>query len=273
MPQIKDFPQKPLVSGDDKILLQDSIDNAYKFVEVRGLGQLSKANFNRSYQNQVLSDMPDYYFKFGEIEGNTAFDSSGFGRNAIYSNVQLNQQSLINDANNSSAYFSNEAFAAFSNIYNGSTYTNITGITVECFVSGFNSNTPSVILHLGTHDAKSTFNGIAFELRDRKSSIHIPGINIFDSGVVINANKTHLAWTLKKNSGSNSASFSFYIDGIRRFTSSNHAVNTPSANGYIGKIQYGDFYTGFLDELSIYGVELPDSRIYAHYKSSLLQSQ
>lgn len=273
MTQIKDFPQKVLANKNDKLLIQDSSDNAYKYVEVQALEQLDNGGSKRNYYDRVLFDTPDYYFRFGETEGSIAFDSSGYERHATYNNVQLNQPSLLSGDSNPSAYFLGtlNSFASFNSIYVGNAFTGIAGITVECIVSGFDTAGIATILHLGRHNNPNFFTGMAFGIRNRKMEVHVPGINLIDSGFLIGKERTHLAWVVKKNSGSNYCYFSFYVNGVLCLPDRESDVNQPTTtNATIGKLEAADAYPGFLDELSIYGVNLTSETIYSHYKLSLL---
>lgn len=63
------------------------------------------AESRASYSATVLADTPSAYWRLGETTGNIAFDSSGNGRDAIYSGPALGQSGALVGDSNSSALF------------------------------------------------------------------------------------------------------------------------------------------------------------------------
>ncbi|HCF27620.1 MAG TPA: hypothetical protein DEV81_10580 [Cyanobacteria bacterium UBA11049] len=269
--QIKDFPIKSNPVATDRLLISDSSDNATKSIEIGSIALQNSGGGTRGYFNQVMFDHPDYYFRLGEISGNTANDNSGFERNGVYHNVSLNQASLLNSDTNPSAYFNN-SYITFSNIY---TVAAQQDITIECLVKLNSTLVRGAFVLLGRQEPD--YAGVGLGVGD--SSFDDLGNNLIaveegiafrNSGSLLGTSTNHVVLIARTDN-----QFFIYLNGKRvNIFSVARKANIP-AFGTIGAERTSSgvirALTGVtLDEVAVYGCELPANRIYAHYKASLL---
>ena len=268
MKQIKDFPLKAKPIATDKLLMQD--EEGTKSIEIGSI-KSEGGGGSRGYFNQVMADYPDIYYRLGETSGSTVIDNSGFDRNGYYSgDFILNQPSLLVGDVNPSYKNSTRSHATFSNIYADNEWINSSGITIDCLVKLDSAGTNGCIFAIGKNDARSTFKGFSVWSYNGNLFLDVSGVLGQTLSQTFGTRVNHVAAIVRKNYGSSSPTFVLCFNGKQVYSVTPNNFNVPDLTAYIGKSDWGGNLNAWIDEFAIYGCELPASRIYAHYKASLL---
>jgi trimeric autotransporter adhesin len=260
--QIRDYDAKTSVADSDLLLIQDTADDGYKKCTKAELFAGFSSGGSRGYYNQVIADYPDYYFRLGETSGSTALDSSGFNRNGVHSNTVLNSASLLVGDSNKATYFNGaNSQIVFSNIYTSSG-----GVfSLDLLVNLSSTNLKGTFVKIG-----GSSNG--FGIGVGGSSLDNNGNNLIglaENVTFINTGKAIGTGTHHIGLSFNANACKFYLDGKLVYSITQTTI-TPDNNAGIGGYGSGRAFTGVIDEVAIYGCELPANRFYAHYKASLL---
>lgn len=230
------------------------------------------ATVHASYQEVVLADGPEAFWRFGESEGNAALDSSGHGRNGTYSGLTLGQPGAIVGDSDTSIFFDSSDY-----IKTDATdlMPNMDSWSIEAWVkvTSIGSFLPTVSWYAGGyylyHDSAYLLSinekgQPEYYLRDYYGK----DIAVVSTTPITDSAWHHLVGVLDRQGGS----IKLYLDG-------NEVASAPAigigliSDGSAIPVQLGDLYrswsnswyfAGMMDEVAIYRVALSPERVRLH---------
>lgn len=229
-----------------------------------------------SYSATVLEDSPLAYWRLGEASGNTAYDSSGNGRDATYSGPTLGQAGAIDGDNNTSALFIASEGDTVQRSDSSGLIPGFDSWSVEAWVKAPSAGRYMEIVswyaggYLWGHDSLyilglSSEGLPAFNVRDQTANSMV----IYGPTSKTDGSWHHLVGVLDREGGR----LRLYVDGIQVTSAPLGSLGLISDIGIPVNIggQYR-FWTsdyryvqGLIDEVAIYRGALSDGRVRAHY--------
>ena len=225
-----------------------------------------------SYQETVLADTPEAYWRLGESSGTTAYDSSGHGHSATYSGPTLGQPGAMAGDSDTAAFFdSSDAIHAAGTYF----IPNLDSWTVEAWVKAPATGTsmPIVSWYAGGyalgHDGYYTLaigdNGLpAYLIRDASGNSY----NVTGATAVTDSAWHHLVGVLDRQMGI----IRLHVDG-REVASApivalgliSDSLTIPLNIGEQYRYWAGSsLFVGLMDEVAIYRSALSAERVRFH---------
>lgn len=257
-----------LAPGNDDWLLVETSSGLYRKVR---RSALSSAGFTLNYNNQILIDCPDIYYRFLETSGTVASDSSGFNQSGTYqAGIQLNQSPLLTNIADPSILV-NGAGVAYPNPYFGAAYTAMApGFSIEAWFQLSASNSAGFVFYWGQNNASNIFQGFGIYVTNTQIHLDVAGVTTNIYNVSIGTGLNHLVANLTKSSGSNNGAIDIYRNGVLIAQRTSNSINLPTTNaGLIGRAQYGNQLPGRIAQFAFYGAPLSPNRIVSHYKQGI----
>ncbi len=220
------------------------------------------------YASVVLADSPLAYWKLDESSGTTAVDSSGNGRDGTYAGGYTLSQSGIGGTNTAVLFDGSTAYVDFGN---PAAFDIATGLTLEAWVKTSDSGYQYVLVKWGAaggsdaYHLRIDFDGRAYFTTSLGGSYEgardLNGVSALNDG-----DWHHLVATY------DGAHERIYVDGVVESSlaaSGSLAVVSSAlrAGGLSDGTNTGNWLTGTLDDVAIYGTALSAARILAHYEA------
>lgn len=203
------------------------------------------------------------YWRLGETSGTSASDSSPTGNAGTYTGgFTLAQDGLLTDDTNLATRFNGSS--GYVTIPHHANY-NVSAITVAAIIKTSAAATQSIVSRDDATNRVFDFtvqsNG---NLRIQFSFTAASGIS-FDTGVVVNDNKTHNVVATYDG-----IHVQVFIDSIRVLsTAETRTLNTPTLGIQIGRRGNNtQFFSGVIDEVRVYSRALTSSEIRESYQAS-----
>lgn len=200
-----------------------------------------------SYNGQILSDLPYVYLRLNDLSGTKAEDTSINSRSCQYLGNPIFQQesSLLSQPNDKSVKFNGST-----RIQIDSTYIKAPGVyALECRFKTPNSYGGLFGFYGGGYDRD-------FYLTNGKLQL----LNY--NGATITTSKTYNDDTWHTATAiTNSRGTEIWVDGVLDAISTNSNSVIYDGNWFIGFGQYGNYFTGLIDEPSITHGEISQDRI------------
>ena len=221
-----------------------------------------------SYSSEVLADSPLGYWRLGDTSGTTMTDSSGNGRDGSYSNVNLNQSSLLlTDSANKAVGFGVTGATWRYGLVADAAWLDSSSFTVECW---FTATTTSSYQGLVTRDGVPGSRGWNLYLLNGQ-------LHLFDaagSGAILTGSTTvSTNTTYHAVLTSNGSTVKLYLNGAQDATGSYALGNSLANNIMVGASVAGNGeptspalgLSGVIDEVAYYGTALSATRVGDHY--------
>lgn len=206
-----------------------------------------------NYPEEILRDLPYAYLRLDDRSGTKAVDTSINNRDCQYQgNVQYNQESSLNyDLENKSVKFNGTDARIIVNPNIGSPST----FSLECRFKTVNPN-GGLFGFIG-----GGFDRDLYLINGQLRLLNFNGATVTSSNTY-NDNKWH---TVTATTGSRGADI--WVDGILAASSLNGGTVAYSGNWFIGYGEYGKYFNGLIDEVSIHHIQLSEDRIKARHNS------
>jgi hypothetical protein len=208
------------------------------------------------YLSTILADSPLFYGRFGEASGTVMTDSSGNGRNGVYSGgVALGQTgALVGDANTAVSPNGGEGTLT------DAAWMEVSAATIEVWFK------TSAVAN-GQMICRDTGGGAnrVFQFRcDSDGRIRDDLHSISGASAGFNNNQWHHAALVLASTGSR-----LLVDGVVEAAVAGTSQPTgTTTNITVGVGGWGgERFTGVLDEFAYYGTALSDTQIIAHYNA------
>lgn len=225
------------------------------------------------YGAAVLADVPDAYWRLGEVSGTTAHDSSGNSHSGTYTNSPTLG---VSGALNTSIDTAVTLAAASSQYVTISAPTSLNGysaITVECWykISALPGAEQVMVSKVQAAGGAGYALGITagnklFFAYPYDSGAGVRAWNIWTSTVTpLTGAWTHLAVTLS------GTTITLYTNGTASQTAAVSAIFSMTAPQNVNIGAYSDpvnYFNGSLDEVAIYPTALSGTRIAAHFTAA-----
>lgn len=225
------------------------------------------------WEQEVLTDSPNGWFRLGEDAGTTMYDSSGNSYDGQYGNgTSFNTRSALLPAANSrngALEFqpSQKAYAPTAMIGTGTTE------SLECWVQTENDTaSPGASAIVTKRYSTGSFYPLT-GIYEQDGKIYAPATlnasnarNLMSAGVINDNRPHHIVWTRNVNT------VALYVDGVSVGTSVASVGTLAGAdNDDMGnQLQLGDStgtFTGVIDEVLWYDTELSANTVLDHYNA------
>jgi peptidoglycan hydrolase-like protein with peptidoglycan-binding domain len=223
-----------------------------------------------SWSSEVLADSPLAWWRLGEASGTAMVDSSGNGRDGVYTGgITLNQTSLVaSDTSNTAA----DMDTTVQGNVTDAAWMDVSTVTLECW---YKPDTAPGAEEILVNRYSSTTNQRTWLLR--RSAAGKLALYYYDTGGTqrVTTGATTLAQNVNHHLAATvdgSGNVVLYVDGVSDATAS-YGVAPRSAvatNIRVGSYNGGGSLTGangILDEVAFYGSVLSGARILAHYNA------
>ncbi|HBA87183.1 MAG TPA: hypothetical protein DCZ75_04100 [Geobacter sp.] len=246
---------------------------AYKSILITAVLALSVSTpALASYQEMVLADTPEAYWRLGESSGTIAYDSSGHGHNATYSGPTLGEPgAMAGDSDTAVLFDSSDLIQATGTYF----IPNLDSWTVEAWVKAPSTSAQMPIVswyaggyalgHDGTYTLIIGDKGLpAYVIRDASGN----SIAVTGTTPVTDSIWHHLVGVLDRQGGS----VSLYVDGTE-VASAPVTVLGLIADSLTIPLNVGEQYrdwaasphfVGIMDEVAIYRSALSAERVSLH---------
>ncbi len=207
------------------------------------------------YQTVIQEDKPLGYWRLGETSGTTATDLSGNNLNGTYTNgVVLGANDALRNDFNFAAQF--DGSNDYVNLGNSSAF-HLTNGSLEAWINTTNAGSG----HRGIIVKPGAYGVFLF---DNKLTIYDWSNNQnYDTGINLADGQWHQV-VMTFESGVTGGT-KLYVDGQLRYTGTitvaNQTSNIAIGAGFIG----GQYFTGRIDEASVFNYVLNDSQVLSHY--------
>lgn len=223
-----------------------------------------------TYSAEVLADLPLAYYRMGEASGTTLVDSSGNGRNGDYGNVTLGQPSLVaTDTANTSARLSpnggravgifNAGWMNFGPAWSVSALVKMTSFAGQpMLISRFEPSAGVGGWWIGQITPGS--GKIAFRIVQTTGVVTIESSKAMVIGSVYHVAATYSSGTMR-----------LYLNGAQVASAPvPNAAYNPNRNLEMGDLaSLGGFgWSGYADEVAIFGTALTPERVLAQYAAT-----
>lgn len=215
------------------------------------------------YMSVIKSDTPLGYYRLGETSGTVAYDSSGNGQNATYSNtgVTYGQADALTGDNDTAVLFNGST----GKVTLPTTVNPQSTLTYECWfkISSYPGGSTSI---MGNYDSAGSLKGAGFGLN---STGHVTwnlvnGSNAFvsiTSSAVTTGVYHHIVGTYDGTASK------FYLDGS--LVGSSTTTFTPNTEQIqIGSSPFNDYNTGYVDEVAVYNYALTSTQVSNHFSQA-----
>lgn len=229
-----------------------------------------------AYSAAVLADSPLAYYRFGDLSGTTALDSSGNTRNGTYNAVTLGATGATPSDGDKAATFNGTS--SYMRVAPTAWVPNLAGNwTVECWVN-YTTTALGVILAMRADDGLDAGTSCVFltgrtagRVSMEVGDISIAGNRIAAAGTQNNGAWHHLAATYITST----ATFAAYLDGsLITSVVRSGTTNSATLRGLnVGSNRSSSsttlqWFAGSIDEVAVYGTNLSAGRIAAHYAAA-----
>jgi hypothetical protein len=220
-----------------------------------------------SYLSEVLADNPLCYYRFNELTGLLAADSSGNGRDGAYqpSGITLGVTGATNISDSGKAVTFTDPASYMDSGLDGVLSPGTGDFTIECWIK---RTLPDLIASIVGKAPVGAGNSIEVALDNLgKINFNLNG-GTLSGGVTVSDNAFHHIVALR-----NGGVTRIYVDGALDQSGSISGAISPSATMLVGRKNKDDilltgFATGTIDEVAWYGTALSLARIQAHFTAA-----